>query len=499
MTPGTSDQDGTWLARWMVSIQTPREMPEPGQCLAGLGSTAGTLMARKEKSMSTGRLHLMVLIAAAILMPPWLASDAEEGVMPKPDAVPLSGSSVQSLLGPEMLISWDPTMPETDRYVPDVAFNYVRGEYLVVWHNLWPATGHRDIYARRVAQDGRLLSWFAVSDLPNSCLQPAVAYDAANAQYLVVWMYDAAGDGSQYEIWGRIIEWNAPGTSRSFKIMSWANRSFWSPRVVWNHNRGHYFVVWNAFDTGTGLPNDIAGKRVYAGGTTDASATILTTSTQPHQVDLAYNWSTDEWFITFVRSYSTVPPATSNDIYGQRISYGNVGQLVPGSVVYPINTELNHQDAPAVTVDGQGELMVIFEHEYTAADRDIYAQKLDANGNKIGGKIPIRNSALNETSPDVVASFDATPEYIAVWQEETTTGQAVRIRRWGPGLPLEYVTVSDFDFWESAAPAVAGGRPSYLIAYEGDSTADPTVIRHIYGHRFAGNVVLLPLIQRNSN
>jgi hypothetical protein len=229
----------------------------------------------------------------------------------------------------------------------------------------------------------------------------------------------------------------------------------------------------------------------------DASATILSVSDTyyPQQVDLAYSWSKDEWFIAYVRSYSQI--TTSNDIYGRRIAYGSSGSaLLPGAVV-PVNTEGNHQNAPAVVVDGLGGIMVVFEHEYNAADHDIYGQELDANGNKVGGKIPIRNSTLDEVHPDVTASFDASPEYVAVWQEESATGQAVRLRRWGPGLPLEYEVVSDVGFWESTSPAIAGGRPNYLILYAGESPGDPTVVRHIYGRKWVGNAAFLPLIVRN--
>jgi hypothetical protein len=146
--------------------------------------------------MLVKRGPLAVLIAVLVLLSALTVPGAGDLFPPEigqttryPGTSPAENASIQSLLGPELLISAAPSMPETDRYVPAVAANWVRGEYLVVWHNLWP-NGRRDIYARRVAQNGRLLSWFAVSDLPNSCLQPAVAYDAANAQYLVVWMYD---------------------------------------------------------------------------------------------------------------------------------------------------------------------------------------------------------------------------------------------------------------------------------------------------------------------
>jgi hypothetical protein len=69
----------------------------------------------------------------------------------------------------------------------------------------------------------------------------------------------------EYEIWGRIIPWIGSGTNAEFKIIDWANRSFWTPRVVYNILNREYLVGWNAFDTSAGLPGtprDISGLRV---------------------------------------------------------------------------------------------------------------------------------------------------------------------------------------------------------------------------------------------
>jgi hypothetical protein len=444
----------------------------------------------------------LLLLAVTVVLAGWALPSARGMNIPEDQNPPLpSGSAYTessapaSHLGSEMLISSHSTMPETERRAPEVDFNYVRGEYLVVWHNKFAAK--KDIYARRVSQKGELLSWFAVSDLPNDCLQPAVAFDAANGKYLVVWMYDALDDGEHYEIWGRIIDWNGPGLGSSFRIWGWDHRALWSPRVVLNHNRTHYFVVWNAINTTTHLPNDIAGLRVYPDGTMDPAATILTTSTEPHQVDLAYNWANDEWFIAFVRSFSETPPGTSNDIYGQITSYHpTTGALQPGGLL-PIYTGEKHQNAPAVEVDGEGNYMVVFEHEYNASDRDIYAQKLDQDGNKVGGHTAIAISAWDEVSPDLIASFDQTPEYLAVFQRETETGQSIAALRWGPGLELMAFDVSNYGLWASESPAVAGGRGPYLTVYEGYSPGNPTLIRHIYGRLWSPYATFLPLVVRN--
>ncbi len=74
----------------------------------------------------------------------------------------LPGASPQTdygLLSGELQIS--PADPGGDRFSPEVAYNSIDDEYLVVWHNLWGG-GFRDIYARRVTADGELEPWFCV-------------------------------------------------------------------------------------------------------------------------------------------------------------------------------------------------------------------------------------------------------------------------------------------------------------------------------------------------
>jgi hypothetical protein len=84
-------------------------------------------------------------------------------------------------------------------------------------------------------------SWFAISAGTGDRFRPAVTYNATNDEYLIVWMKEVSPD--VYELWGRIIAWNAGYQRPEFKIISWANRSFWMPRVAWNSYRNEYLVV----------------------------------------------------------------------------------------------------------------------------------------------------------------------------------------------------------------------------------------------------------------
>ena len=51
-------------------------------------------------------------------------------------------STDAAIIGPEITIS----ALASDEWSPDIAYNSVHNEYLVVWENAWPG-GHKDIYA----------------------------------------------------------------------------------------------------------------------------------------------------------------------------------------------------------------------------------------------------------------------------------------------------------------------------------------------------------------
>jgi hypothetical protein len=446
-------------------------------------------MLLKEEAMFAKRVSFIILVAGVITLAAGTipgSARLEPSRELRPSLAPASYR-----LGGDVQLSPD---GNAERYRPAVAYNYGHGEYLVVWHNTWPG-GTRDIYARRVSRTGQVLSWFCVTTGANNRFQPAVAYNAANHEYLVVWMQEASAN--VYEIWGKIIPWNGPGTNPEFRIIQWANRSFWTPRVAWNSYRNEYLVIWNAFDTTVsfppGVPNDVAGHRVSASGSVidPGFPIIITDSTSPHQADLVYNVAMDEYFVVWVRMYSTVPPGTSNDIYGARLSWNGSVVSPPGAIA--ICSLEKHQNAPSVATNDQGRYMVVWEHEYSATDHDIYAREYDAVGDPVGSYFTIASWTEDTTAPDIAAG--ANNEWLTVWQQALAGGSGYAIKgfRWGSGVNTYFFDVANYAFWENESPAVAADIPGYLIVYEGDSS---TTNRHIYGRMWWPEVVYLPLVLR---
>lgn len=401
------------------------------------------------------------------------------------------------LLGQEFQISTESTPTDAHRYLPAVAYNWSHHEYLVVWHNTWP--GNRDIYAQRVSENGsKIGSWFSITSGAKDRLQPAVAYNSAEDEYLVVWMQEDDTRPNVYNIRGRIIAWNNSYQRSEFTIISWANRSFWTPRVAWNVYRDEYFVVWNAFDTTTsfppGVPNDIAGYRVSSDGEVQNPGipSLLATTGSPHQVDLVYNVGTDEYFIVYVIVHTLA--TSGNDIYGRRVTWDGVAQSSIEILKDDYDGGRKHQNHPAVATNNQDKYMVVWEHEYSSTDHDIYAREYNANGTPVGASFGLSTWTQNDCAPDIAAN-GSNDEWLAVWQRgDGSSGYAIEAVLWGSagsGVITQFFEVVNWAFYESTKPAVAADIPGYLIVYE---QRPPVGYQHIFGRMFWPQALFLPLV-----
>jgi hypothetical protein len=178
---------------------------------------------------------LMPVISLGLLV--WLAlANATPGIAqsPSPGPTPPESRTIQAAsdaprLSREIIIS----ALDNEQLPPAVAYNWKHREYLVVWHDKW-AVGTRDIRGRRIAADGAVLAEFEIYSNPTrDSAQPAVDYDPVNDRYLVVWIYDTFGDGSDWDVYGRFIPWAGPNPSvTEFPIITWPSKQ-WNPKVAY--------------------------------------------------------------------------------------------------------------------------------------------------------------------------------------------------------------------------------------------------------------------------
>ena len=133
------------------------------------------------------------------------------------------------------------------RTVPDVAYNPVMDEYLVVWQHA-EATGG-DIRARKVSTEGVIDpgGTYAISDETADERYPAVEAYPADGRYLVVWSSDRSGS---FNVVGRRLLSNGSVTGSLFGISTGSGQEYY-PDLAFNPANGQALVVWLEWEQGT--------------------------------------------------------------------------------------------------------------------------------------------------------------------------------------------------------------------------------------------------------
>jgi hypothetical protein len=417
---------------------------------------------------------LIVLLVCSTILAIGVISGASASAMfkegaPRPNLV----SAAASLLGPEHEIccSW---MDQDDQRYPAVAYAYNRvpKEHMVVFHS--ERLGGQDIYAMR---NLHMVSLGHVISTGSNCTHPDVVYNGLNDEYLVVWQqYNNAQ--SKWEIYG-IIESETPSTP--FQIAEWSNANLKYPVVAWNSYRNEYMVAWQTEDS-TGSLLGIGRRKVTADGSTPSTATFITQSGAPGNPDIAYNLATDQYLVVWAQvgenhidiwggrlnhqgtlqgsvfpisqadDEQQLPAITTNeqnrylvvwqdlrwgdwDIYGQLLD-GN-GNAVGGELW--ITPSYDEDTRPDVAAYAPAQQYLVSWQQSNVSGEKIVAELLDANGSPLKF-VEIALGNLGDNAHPAVALYP--PGYYVVyewgsWAPETNSD--IYARKWTPQaifLPL---------------------------------------------------------------
>jgi hypothetical protein len=161
---------------------------------------------------------------------------------------------------------------------PDVAYNSTDNQYLIVWEGDDDSLvdDEFEIWGQRVnaTLGGEGANDFRISDMGGSgnpaldALDPAVAYNPANNQYLVVW----EGDDytvDEFDIYGQRLTATGGGTGSNDFVLSNpgsgsnANYDAVNPAVAYDPYNSQYLVVWQDDELGV-AEFEIFGQRINA-------------------------------------------------------------------------------------------------------------------------------------------------------------------------------------------------------------------------------------------
>jgi len=362
-------------------------------------------------------------------------------------------------MGPEITVS----ELDNEQYMPHVAYNSLHDQYLVVWHNNWG--GSRDIYGQRLDGEGNLLTWVTISAGTYDRAQPAVAYDEINDTYLVVWSYDFNGNGSDWELYGRLIPWNGPEpTMMEFPIES-DSRSQLVSEVAFALAQQEFLVVWNNDDGST--PLDVQGRRVSLDGSFPVNSMVSVASgtgdrTNP---DIAYNLSRNEYLVTY--------DLAGADILATRLTAGGV---VLGGGEFAIAAWPDAESRPTVAAcrGGADQYFVAWQSTVGVNNNDIYGRFVTGDGVLDGAPIDFYYTSIDEQHPDVTC-HTGIGEYLVVWEHQfSDTSGPFGIggqRLTTSGVLSDHFKVRTVYIGETGVcsrPATAAGEQGFLVAWEHD-------------------------------
>jgi hypothetical protein len=172
-----------------------------------------------------------------------------------------------------------------DATEPAIAYNPAANEYLVVWQADGGATEDKfEIYGQRISASGAELGGdFQISetggDATRDATSPAVAYNGTDNEYLVTWRSDPVTD-QKFEIQGQLLSATGGDIDGNFTMSTTGaamdtTQGTDDPAVTYNPNDGEYFVVWEAGNITGAAAMEIFGQRLNRDGDETPDATDI--------------------------------------------------------------------------------------------------------------------------------------------------------------------------------------------------------------------------------
>ncbi len=351
------------------------------------------------------------------------------------------------------------------KWSPAVAYDPDHDAYLVVWEDVWPGTNHHNIYGRLVTAGGLMSPDFLIADDINNSLQPDVAYDNIHDRYLVVWAYDAAGDGLDGDIYGRFIPWNAPypNPEQPFGIdESRANSD--KPRLAYSPTSDEFLIVWKV-ETLDPAPY-IAGGIIKSDKTGFPVAISSGSEARDFPV-VAYNLATNDFLVAW-----DVDVTRTNydlDIYAVRI-YANGAHVPPGEFAVATLPQVEEQPSVAACYNAYNYFIVWSQQVNTVSDDyNIFGRMMDVAGT-LGQSYGVAGTTLPQRHPSVSCN-PAGSEYILAW-DDMYAQPLKRVGIWAEAVSTSFWVQSAFevvrpsDNKDRQFPAVANGKVTALVVWQ---------------------------------
>jgi hypothetical protein len=370
------------------------------------------------------------------------------------------------------------------------------GGAIVVWEDTRLVDGDPDIFAQRVDGDGNTL-WtddgVSLCISSNTQWRPQIAPDGIGGA-IVTWDDHR---GTSKDIYAQRVDsngntlWQINGVSISVATNDQAK-----PQIVSDGSSGA-IITWT--DTRLGSSNyDIYAQRVYSDGTvawTDNGVSLCVASgiqSGPRIVSDGAGGAIVSWG-------DHRPAAHQNDIYAQRVDgQGNTLWYTDGVSLCVASWS---QAVTSIAPDGSGGAIVAWEDARRSAgsNYDIYAQRVDGDGNALWQTDGVSLTAASNDQEDIQIVPDGLGGAIVVWKDERSDSYgdiyAQRVDSDGNVLwQTDGVSLCVASYDQIDPRLVSDGLWGAIVTWEDNRENG---FRDIYAQRVGVKPVRLPLVAKN--
>ena len=175
------------------------------------------------------------------------------------------------------------------------------------------------------------------------------------------------------------------------------------------------------------------------------------------------------------------------------VAYAGIGAIPIAVQAQPIgdefqvnSTTVNHQRAPDVATDDQGNFVIVFQNWLAGTGANVAAQRYRSTGERLGGEFQINTTANSDlTLPAIAMTPDG--DFVVVWQDfgDDGSGFGIFAQRYssdgqaqGPNIPVN-TTVDDA---QRRSDVAMSGNGNFVVVWEDDTVGNNK--RGIRGQRF---------------
>lgn len=295
----------------------------------------------------------------------------------------------------------------SDQRFPSVAIDE-NGNFIVVWWSDGPDGSQRSAQGQRFDSVGAAVGGeFQINSYTtNSQGAPSVAMER-NGDFVVLWE-SYRQDGSSWSVQGQQFDAAGIAVGGEFQVNSYTTNDQGGPSVAMDAE-GNFAVVWNSLGQ-DGDDFSVQGQRFDAAGAAVGGEFQVNTYTSAYQgasgvaMDVAGN------FVVVWSSYGQDNDGFS--VQGQR--FGSAGNTVGGE--FQINSyTTSNQFGRSVAVDANGDFVVAWTSEGPdGSGYSVQGHSFDSLGVPLGSEFQINSYTTgNQASPQL--TMDGNGNFVVVW------------------------------------------------------------------------------------